>query len=217
MLENIVSNENVCQVIRISIDHSVDGLLDELQLDSIDAEELRNILIESSGSSTAENLLDDPFRPKAEPGLQSRFSDGSFPVFYSSMDKATAEAELKYWFPRYMGPGSRRRTAYYRIFTCTFKGLEKDLRSATEEWPELLHNSDYTFCNKLGVEAVNIGLDGLVTYSVRNLNGVNLPVFSRKALSNPLPLAFLEMTYDPETGEVTLLHLDIPPRINPGR
>lgn len=217
MLEKIASRKNVHQVIRISIDHSIDELLNELQFDSNVTEELRSLLAEIFEGSTDDKLLNDPFRPKAEPRQQSRFSDGSFPVFYSSMDEVTAEAELKYWFPRYMGLGSQRRTAYYRIFACTFEGIEKDLRTSTEMWPELLNNNDYSFCNKLGAEVFDMGLDGLVTHSVRNPEGVNLPVFFRKALSNPRSLSILEMTYDPETGEVSLRHLDATPRVGPGK
>lgn len=208
MLEDLVANETIHQVIRISIDAPVNEFLDELQFDPRDEEDLRELLAEIIGSESLDNLLDSPFRSKPKSRQQSRFSDGTFPVFYSSMDEATAESEVRYWFPRYTGISARKFTKYYRIFSRKFNGLGKDLRPKSPSWPDLLHGDDYTFCNMLGEEAVNSGLDGLITFSVRKSGGVNLPVFSRAALSEPVSLSYLQMTYDPHTGEVSTQRFD---------
>ena len=72
-----------------------------------------------------EDLLDEPFRLRKQFREQTRFSDGSFRVFYSSLDAQTAEAEARHWFMRYMGKPGGSRTMHYHQFSCTFEGIEK--------------------------------------------------------------------------------------------
>ena len=73
-----------------------------------------------------------------------------------------------------------------------------------EDWPGLTHDSDYRFCNNLGIEAATSGLDGLLTPSARRTNGTNLPVFRRRAVSNPVVHALVAMTLGPSSGEVAV-------------
>jgi hypothetical protein len=165
-------------------------------------------LLKSRGvSEGTEDLLDGPFRPK--PQLQkarhrTRFSDSSFPVFYASLEPETVEAEVKYWFLKNVAGPAKPRTAYYSRLSAQFEGSIKDLRPALPGWPELTHDSDYSFCNRLGNEARSLGLDGLVAPSARKRNGTNLPVFARRALSNPVVHAVVAMTLDRSSGEVLL-------------
>ena len=174
----------------------------ELQLDPQSSNELRELLAASDQGTELDELLDGPFRPKRRLRHRTRFSDGSFPVFYSSLDSATAEAEMRYWFPRYSGRPQHPRTAYYRRFSCTFDGIEKDLRTKISEWPDLVHDNDYSFCNQLGAEARRLEVDGLVTLSARH-EGANLPVFARQAVSDPELEGGVAMTYYPDPGRVT--------------
>lgn len=95
-----------------------------------------------------------------------------------------------------------RRTAYCRQFAGTFDGIEKDLRPKIADWPDLVHDSDYSFCNQLGAEAKRLELDGLVTWSARH-QGLNLPVFKRRAISDSKLEGTIAMTYHPDTGKVT--------------
>ena len=74
----------------------------------------------------------------------------------------------------------------------------------SEKWPDLTHDTDYEFCNQLGSEAVEKGLDGLLVQSVRWEGGTNLPTFERGAVKNPVAEALVAITYNPETGEVSL-------------
>lgn len=158
-------------------------------------------------SDTPEELYDGPFRPKRrlhKEGYRTRFSDGSFPVFYSALEPETAAAEIKYWFVKFAGTPTRPRTAYYSRFSCDFDGSTKDLRPKHEDWPDLTHDNDYRFCNSLGAEAMDAELDGLVTPSARRSDGTNLPVFRRRAIDNPVVHALVAVTLDPSTGEVVL-------------
>ena len=176
----------------------------ELRLDPQGVDELRKFLVEGHHTNSLEELLDGPFRRKRRFRSQTRFSDGSFPVFYSSFDAPTVESEVKHWLPSHIGQPRNPRTVYYRRFSCTFDGVEKDLRSKIKDWPQLMEGSDYTFCNQLGAEVRTLKIDALVTLSVRHKEGVNLPIFSRETIGNPRSEAFLAMTYNPTTGKVSI-------------
>lgn len=184
-------------------DRSMEEVLAEHELDASAGADITADLVEFGYALNDRELLDTPFRQKRK-RQPTRFSGGSFPVFYSSLDSETAEAEIRHWAPRFMGRPERPRTAYYCRFRCTFKGVEKDLRPQIGTWPNLTHDSDYTFCNQLGAEAVELGLDGLTTWSARRAQGVNVPVFSRRSLSNPKTVRLVTVTYNPATGSVSV-------------
>ena len=203
MLEEIPSQRNCHQVFRLATIDDEDFMA-ELRLDPQGVDELRKFLVEGRHTNSLEELLDGPFRRMRRFRSQTRFSDGSFPVFYSSFDAPTVEAEVKHWLPSHIGQPRNPRTVYYRRFSCTFDGVEKDLRSKIKDWPQLMEGSDYTFCNRLGAEARTLKIDALVTLSVRHKEGVNLPIFSRETIGNPRSEAFLAMTYNPTTGKVSI-------------
>ena len=173
--------------------------------------EILSLLASRSISDNPEELCDGPFRPTQlqKNKLRTRFSDGSFSVFYSSLDPETAEAEVRYWFQKYAGKPTTSRTAYYSRFSCRFDGSIKDLRPMHADWPDLTHGSDYGFCNGLGTEAVDSDLDGLLTPSARRPNGTNLPVFRRRAVRNPIVQGLVAMTLNPSSGEVAISERDV--------
>ncbi len=176
-----------------------DELLAELELDDLSEQELSELLV------ATEERWDAPFRPKRHLGHTTRYSDGSYPVFYSALDPATAEAEVAHGFKKgFGGRPQGQRSAYYRCFTCLFEGKEKDLRDKLSEWPELVHDSDYTFCNRIGAEAVRLELDGLVVPSARRENGSNVPVFKRSAIRDPEYQDLVKITLDSRTGEIAI-------------
>lgn len=205
MLKSIVAQQGRRQVVRMANIPSDDDFLAELDLDAQGNEELGRLVGRSRPSDNLEELCDAPFRLKRRLRRPTRFSDGSFPVFYSSLDGATAEAEVQHWLPRYIGEPEELRTVYYQRFVCTFDGSEKDLRPELGRWPDLVNDSDYSFCNQLGAEAVRKGIDGLVTPSARRHDGSNLPVFKRPAISNPKLEGAVAMTYHPVSGTVTVV------------
>ena len=186
MLERVQSQEIRRRVFRFAAIPEMDELLAELDLDAQSSEELRDLLVGRGHMTNMDELCDGPFRLKREFRSQTRFSDGSFPVFYSSLEPSTAKAEIQHWFPQYSGQPQYPRTAYYQGFSCTFHGIEKDLRPKIDEWPDLVHQTDYTFCNQLGAEARDLRIDGLATWSARH-KGTNIPVFDRLAIGDPNP------------------------------
>lgn len=205
MLGDIPGERNRRIVFRLSRVSAQDGqFLAELNLDAEAREELLDLLSGRVPLNPIDELLDGPFRPRAKLRRRTRFSDGSFPVFYSALAAETANAEMAYWFRKaYAGEPPGKRTAYYQGFRCTFEGLEKDLRPKAPDWPDLVHDSDYSFCNRLGAEARERGVDGLVVPSARH-EGANMPVFARRALSGPGLDGTVAITYNPETGETSV-------------
>ena len=116
MLERILSRNSRRRVFRLA-NIPLDDLRDELQFDAQSNDELQEILAAVGYRTDLDELCAGPFRPKRRLRPKTRFSDGSFPVFYSSLDSATAEAEISYWFPRFCGNAGTPRTAYYHRFS----------------------------------------------------------------------------------------------------
>ena len=181
----------------------VGDFLTELGLDPQSDKELREIRSKAGYRPDPNALLDAPFGMKRRYREHSRFSDGSFPVFYSSLDMETAQAEICFHFLKYCGAPENIRPVHYQQLSCTFDGSEKDLRSKLAEWPHLTHETNYAFCNKLGAEARESGVDGLVTPSARH-DGTNLPVFNRKALSNAQLGEVVQLRLNPATGKYSI-------------
>ncbi len=184
-------------------DDRLQEVISELGLPQSVGADFRNLLDEWGYDPKSAEWLDIPFRPKKR-RRASRFSDGSFPVFYSSLDSETAQAEVRHWGPAFLGNPRRSRTAFYRLFHCTFHGVEKDLRACRAAWPELVHETDYALCNRIGAEAIQLDVDGLVTWSARRPVGANLPVFSRASLRDPVAEGLMALTYEPADGSVSL-------------
>ena len=187
------------------------ALFREQGFDEESVYEMFELLASRGISDNPEELCDEPFRltQLQQDKISSRFSDGSFPVFYSSLEPETAEAEARVLFLKNVSKPNQPRTAYYSRISCRFDGSIKDLRPMHEEWPNLTHDSDYRFCNDLGAEAEAADLDGLLTPSARRPNGTNLPVFRRRAISNPVVHALVAMTLDPSSGEITIHDKDV--------
>lgn len=207
MLEELPSQECRRQVFRFATIPMTEELISEVGIDPRGEDELREFLADHGYRPRNDELLDGPFRQKRRLREPTRFSDGSFPVFYSSLDAATAEAEVQHRFLIHGGEPQTPRSWYFQQFSCTFDGVEIDLRPKLQEWPDLVHDSNYSFCNKVGAEAKRSDIDGLVTRSAR-CEGENLPVFTRRAVRAPELGSIVIMTYDPNTGNVSVQRVD---------
>ena len=212
LLDQIPTARNLRQIYRLANLPRYDELLAELGLDALGKREMRELLVVAGYKTSLEELCDAPLRPKRrlERVMATRYSNGSYPVFYSALDPATAEAEVAHRFRKgFGGLPQGQRSAYYQRFTCLFEGKEKDLRDKQSEWPELVHDSDYTFCNRIGAAAVRLELDGLAVPSARRENGSNLPVFKRCAIRDPESQDLVKITLDPRTGEIATASISV--------
>lgn len=189
MLEDLSSIEAVYRVFRYEADQSDSNFATKQGLSAQETIEFRTAASERSAP------IKNPFR--------SRFSDGTFRVKYTSLELVTAEAEVRHWLPN-RAAGTTTPTRYhYSADNYQFSGLIKDLLPMSETWPGLTHSSDYNFCTQLGKEAVTLGLDGLVTPSVRRAEGSNLPVFRETSLTFQSSTGTLVLTFpEPITAPV---------------
>ena len=172
--------------------------LQSLELDEKGIEELTDLLTDAGAKDSLDKLLEDPFRPKPrlyKNGFRvTRYSDGSFAVFYGALEEETALAEVRHHFTnRVAGKPDGERIAWYQRFVCDFNGSVKDLRPKRNAWPDLTHGTDYGLCNRLGAEARDKSLHGLLAPSAR-CEGTTLPVFERSALSNARDLETVAVT-----------------------
>ena len=163
LLESISTESLQTDVFRLASQLQDIAFLRTQEFDDENVNEMLDLLASHNVTDNPEDLCDEVFRPK--PQLQkakncTRFSNGSFPVFYSSLEPETAEAEMKFRFLKNVNNPTKPRTVYYSRFSCRFDGSLKDLRPKHTDWPELTHDSDYGFCNGLGAEAVPLILMG---------------------------------------------------------
>lgn len=90
----------------------------------------------------------------------------------------------------------RRGAVHYSVVRCRFSGDVVDLRPKLAEWPELISDDDYTFCNGLGKEANDGGLGGFLSPSARNFGGTTVPAFLPGTISHPQIEATARLAFD---------------------
>lgn len=119
----------------------------------------------------------------------SRFSDGSFGVWYGSESVETTVFESAYhWYRSLLSDAGYDRQvviAERKVYSVACSAALLDLRKAAVVHPDLLHPSDYAFCQSLGTRIHREGHPGLLTQSVRRPAGENLAIFNPGVLSNP--------------------------------
>ena len=207
MLRSVPTISVQHRIWRLASRKSISDFLQEQGMNGGNVDEMTKFLMSRNTSDSRGDLIDSAFRPKSKllkAPFQSRFSDGTFPVFYAALELETANVEVAYWFRKTIGNPKKPRTGYYLRFSCDFNGTAKDLRPKKNEWTNLTNPHDYSFCNKLGAEALEIGIDGFLTPSARKTNGTNTPVFSKTSLSNPEECQMVALTYDPAADAVSI-------------
>ena len=206
MLEAIPTERTHHRVHRFANHKGAVRFLHEEGLDPQGVDEMVELLASAGLLDPPDVLCEAPFKPKRrlKPDI-TRFSDGSYPVFYCAIERETARAEAEHWFSHFAGKPKGDRTVLYSCFACDFSGDTKDLRPKLDEWPALTYPDDYRLCNTLGAEALKIQLDALLAPSARRPQGTNLPVFARRAINNPGDLIRMMATYHPDTGKVSVI------------
>ena len=102
----------------------------------------------------------------------SRFSDGSYGVFYCARSRDTAIAETRYHSALFLEatkePPMRQQM---RLYTVIAQGDVADIRTWPKRDPALLHPLDYSAGQALGRAVRNAGGAGIVYPSVRDPRG----------------------------------------------
>lgn len=119
----------------------------------------------------------------------SRFSDGTFGVWYGSESVETTVFESAYhWYRGLLCDAGFEGVAVVaerKVYWVACRSALLDFRRAADSHPDLLHATDYTFCQSVGARMHREGHPGLLTRSVRRPEGENLAVFNPGVLSNP--------------------------------
>lgn len=136
----------------------------------------------------------------------SRFSDGSFGVWYGSESVETTVYESAYhWYRGLLSDAGFEQMAVIaerKVYWVACNAALLDFRQAAEMQLDLLHPSDYTFCQTVGSRIHREGHPGLLTQSVRRPAGENLAIFNPAVLSNPRHNC--QLTYRLDGGQIVV-------------
>jgi hypothetical protein len=140
--------------------------------------------------------IEYPF--KTEPFLSTRYGDGSYGVWYGSLEFETTIHETCF----HMMKAERgvegldqiivRHRAVYEVHC---RAILIDLRKKVKKYPDLVAN-DYFFTQSVGRRVQNEGHPGLLTPSAR-CQGANLVAFKPGILSDPGIFCYLTYFIDP--------------------
>lgn len=148
--------------------------------------------------------IDWPF----EHPCRTRYSDGSYGVWYGARTLETSIRETVHHFGRNTLASeiaARSRAPIYqerRVHRVHCSAMLVDLRALCTEEPRLLEPDDYTYCQSLGAQLREAALPGLQSRSVRDAGGEIAGVFLRQALSDPRDVCYLSYVLDPASGHV---------------
>lgn len=127
----------------------------------------------------------------------SRFSDGSYGVFYCARKRDTAIAETRHHAALFMQ--ATREPAMclqMRLHRVDAQGKVVDLRKAAQTDPRIIDPDDYSFPQSIGRQLKAKGARGFVYPSVRHPSGVCLAAFSTRLLKNCVHAAYLEYNWN---------------------
>ncbi|MDP3123760.1 MAG: RES family NAD+ phosphorylase, partial [Thiobacillus sp.] len=123
----------------------------------------------------------------------SRFSDGSYGVFYCARKQDTAIAETRYHSALFMHatrePPMRLQM---RLYTVQARGEAADLREASRSDPRIVAPDDYSHTQAIGRSLRAAGALGIVYPSVRHPGGECLAALRTGIVKNCLHAAYLE-------------------------
>jgi len=115
----------------------------------------------------------------------SRFSDGSFGVFYAANDLDTAIAETRYHRELFMRATNQSHMELdLRVYLVDLTAALHDLRGRKAEFPLVYHNDNYAAGPHLAATLRKDGSNGMAYDSVRRQGGACVAVFRPRLLSN---------------------------------
>lgn len=136
----------------------------------------------------------------------SRYSDGSFGVWYGADTLETSVRESAYhWVRGFLADAGFDHLPVVgerQVYALACRAALLDLRPAADAAPRLLHPSDYTLPCAVGSRLRREGYPGLLAPSVRHPQGETYAVFNPAVLSHPRPRTGL--TYRLERGRIAV-------------
>ena len=174
-------------------------------------------------------VIDRPFEDAAwfgaiqwpfEHWQASRFSDGLFGVWYGSDSVETTVHESAYHWVRGLlrdaGFNQEAVIGERKVYSVACDAALVDFRSAVQNYPQLLHVTDYLFPQSVGARLHREGHPGLLIPSVRRPEGENFVILNPVVLSQArfsLPLTYRldgERILVEKTPGVTWMELEAP-------
>ncbi|RZI43617.1 RES domain-containing protein [Herbaspirillum sp. HC18] len=114
----------------------------------------------------------------------SRFSDGSYGVFYAARDKETAIAETKYHQGRFLAAtGEAPIQLQMRVYHVEVGGILHDLR-VLDAGDDIYHPDSYAASQAVGKQLRQEGSNGISYKSVRREGGECVVAFHTVVVSN---------------------------------
>ena len=208
-MDEIFSSMTVTQVrrpvfrniksVRVSQDLWDDLAVDGLSADAVGAlAQKLDALVKPAFYGSTKPIIDRPFEEAiwfeavAYPfrHLQaSRFSDGSFGVWYGSSSLETTVHETAYhWFVDFLRDAQFERedvVGERKVFEVGLSAALLDIRTLADQMPALVDATDYSVCQSIGAQIHREGHPGLVTRSARHVMGENLAIFNPVVLADP--------------------------------
>lgn len=115
----------------------------------------------------------------------SRFTDGSYGVFYAARSLETAVEETKYHRSVFLAATAEpAQELDMRVYAVDLDAKLHDVRDARDSNPELYHASRYGAAQGLARQFRDEGSNGIVYASVRHAGGECAAVFRPRLLSN---------------------------------
>jgi hypothetical protein len=119
------------------------------------------------------------------PPYGSRFTDGSFGVFYAGRTLDTAIAETKHHREAFLRATSEPRIELdMRVYAVDLDAVLHDIRGMRDTMPGIYDPDGYAASQALATEVRNSGSSGLAYDSVRKPGGECVAIFKPRVLSN---------------------------------
>ena len=119
------------------------------------------------------------------PPYGSRFTDGSFGVFYAGRTLDTAIAETKHHREAFLrATGEPRIELDMRVYAVDLDAVLHDVQAMRDTMPGIYDPDSYAASQSLAIEIRNSGSSGLAYDSVRNPGGECVAVVKPRSLSN---------------------------------
>ena len=119
------------------------------------------------------------------PPYGSRFTDGSFGVFYAGRTLDTSIAETKHHREVFLRATSEPRIELdMRVYAVDLDTMLHDIRGMKDTMAEVYDPSSYAASQALAIEIRTSGSSGLAYDSVRNPDGECAAIFKPRVLSN---------------------------------
>ena len=129
--------------------------------------------------------------------LGSRFSSGSYGVFYAARERATAVAETRHHHARFLSATQQGPLHLpMRLYQVAIDARLHDLRAAGSVAAEVYDADDYTAARALGARLHAAGSAGVAYRSVRHERGQCVGLFRPRGASRCLHAAYLLYAWD---------------------